>query len=68
MSDNPVLFGILGPLLTALTISAQTPAEDGSWSEPFDLPLISIHAAILPTGKVLLFGSEHGGGMTECCG
>lgn len=36
------------------------PADDGDWSEPFALPLIAIHAAMLPTGKVLLFSAEHG--------
>lgn len=36
------------------------PATVGSWSEPFDLPLIAIHAAALPTGDVLLFSAEHG--------
>ncbi len=36
------------------------PSEDGDWSEPFALPLIAIHAAMLPTGKVLLFSAEHG--------
>lgn len=36
------------------------PAEDGDWSEPFALPLIAIHAAMLPTSKVLLFSAEHG--------
>jgi hypothetical protein len=36
------------------------PAEDGDWTEPFSLPLIAIHAAMLPTGKVLLFSAEHG--------
>lgn len=46
------------PLSTALV--AQTPAVDGEWGSPFPLPLISIHAATLPTGAVLLFGSEHG--------
>lgn len=39
---------------------AQTPAEDGQWSAPFPLPLIAIHSAMLPTGKVLLFSAEHG--------
>lgn len=39
---------------------AQTPATDGQWSAPFDLPLIAIHSAMLPTEKVLLFGAEHG--------
>ena len=36
------------------------PPVDGDWSEPFSLPLIAIHAAMLPTGKVLLFSAEHG--------
>lgn len=36
------------------------PPDDGGWSEPFPLPLIAIHAAMLPTGKVLLFSAEHG--------
>lgn len=35
-------------------------ADDGDWSEPFALPLIAIHSAVLPTGKVLLFSAEHG--------
>ena len=53
-------------VLTALLLSgnpslhAQDPATDGSWTQPFKLPLISIHAALLPTGKVLLFSAEHG--------
>ncbi len=38
----------------------QGPSQDGQWSAPFALPLIAIHAAMLPTGKVLLFGAEHG--------
>lgn len=39
---------------------AQTPAQDGQWSNVFGLPLIAIHASLLPTGKVLLFSAEHG--------
>lgn len=39
---------------------AQTPSEDGDWSDPFPLPLIAIHQAMLPTGKILLFSAEHG--------
>ena len=38
----------------------QTVQEDGQWAEPFALPLIVIHSAMLPTGKVLLFSAEHG--------
>ena len=39
---------------------AGVPADDGAWTQPFSLPLIAIHAAMLPTGKVLLFSAEHG--------
>lgn len=39
---------------------AQSPADDGQWTAPFQLPLIAIHSAMLPTGKVLLFSAEHG--------
>jgi hypothetical protein len=31
-------------------------AQDGAWSAPFQLPLYAIHAAMLPTGKVMFFG------------
>ena len=60
-SDALVLWAILQcSWLAAIPAGAQTPAQDGVWSDPFDLPLIAIHAATLPTGMVLLFGSEHG--------
>lgn len=39
---------------------AQSPAQDGQWANPFALPLIAIHASLLPTGQVLLFSAEHG--------
>ncbi len=39
---------------------AQTPAQDGQWTDPFPLPLIAIHSAMLPSGKVLMFSAEHG--------
>ncbi|MEO8212884.1 MAG: galactose oxidase-like domain-containing protein [Myxococcales bacterium] len=39
---------------------AQAPSVVGSWEAPFNLPLIAIHSAVLPTGKVLLFSAEHG--------
>ncbi len=47
-------------LASSLRAVAQTPAQDGQWDQVFPLPLIAIHAAMLPTGKVLLFGAEHG--------
>ena len=53
-----------GVSLIALTMfsvaRAQDPATVGDWDPPFDLPLIAIHSAVLPTGKVLLFSAEHG--------
>jgi hypothetical protein len=39
--------------------AAAAPADantSGAWSAPFELPLYAIHAAVLPTGKVLFFG------------
>jgi len=41
-------------------VFGQTPAQDGQWSPLFNLPLIAIHASLLPTGQVLLFSAEHG--------
>ena len=37
-------------------VSAQGAATDGSWDPPFHTPSFAMHAALLPTGKVLLFG------------
>ena len=55
-----VLFS--GPSLTALLTgpsvkgrAAATPATSGSWTAPFNLGLVSIHAVVLHTGNVLLF-------------
>src|SRR5262245_54374208 len=39
---------------------AGVPSEDGTWTQPFSLPLIAMHALMLPTGKVLLYSAEHG--------
>ena len=35
--------------------AAADPAATGSWTAPFNLTLVSIHAVMLHTGKVLLF-------------
>jgi hypothetical protein len=35
--------------------TAANPAATGSWTAPFNLTLVSIHAVMLHTGKVLLF-------------
>ncbi len=45
---------------------AGVPSEDGEWTQPFSLPLIAMHAAMLPTGKVLLFSAEHGVPGIQC--
>jgi len=37
-------------------LQAGTPAEVGRWNAPFKIPLMAIHAAMLPTGKVLWYG------------
>lgn len=47
-------------LLATELANAQSPAIVGDWDPPFPLPLIAIHSAVLPTGKVLLFSAEHG--------
>jgi len=31
------------------------PAQDGAWGAPFDIKTVGIHAALLPTGKVMWF-------------
>ena len=43
--------------LSAPTAAVADPrADSGVWSPPFALPLYAIHAAVLPTGKVLFYG------------
>lgn len=36
------------------------PGLDGRWDPPFDIPVIGIHAALLPTGKVMWFSYPDG--------
>lgn len=40
---------------------AAVPAEDGRWSDPVDLPINAIHAALMPTGKVLFWAYPNRG-------
>lgn len=47
-------------LLATNVAHGQSPAIVGDWDPPFALPIIAIHSAVLPTGKVLLFSAEHG--------
>ncbi len=59
---------VKGCIITALVLCSAlqerpalaAAADDGAWTQPFPLPLIAIHSAVLPTGKVLLFSAEHG--------
>ncbi len=57
-----VTAGVTGAILWcgAYKPARGQPSADGQWSAPFSLPLIAIHSAVLPTGKVLLFSAEHG--------
>jgi len=41
---------------TVLTVTTTTPPKLGSWSRPYTLGMHGIHAAVLRTGKVLLWG------------
>ena len=54
----PVIF--VGAVLAVPNLSQAQPAVEGQWTQPFALPLIAMHASMLPTGKVLLYSAEHG--------
>ena len=47
-----LLGGTSGQGASALQPSAQ-PSTEGAWSAPVAWPLVGVHAALLPTGKVL---------------
>jgi len=53
---------VVGTLIVSMQnpTRGQNPEQDGQWSAPFNLPLIAIHSALLPSGKVLMFSAEHG--------
>ena len=38
------------------TFTIETPDKRGQWGEPFTLPNVGIHAHVLPTGLVLMWG------------
>ena len=53
-----------------LAADVQAAADDprattGAWSTPFDLPMFAIHAATLPTGKVIFYGPPVNGFSTS---
>ena len=66
-------FGLLLPLVLLVSVPAGVPSQPlaaapasshpGAWTEPFPLPVIGIHAQVLPQGDVLLFGFPEGHGM-----
>src|SRR5438046_3077298 len=53
---------LVGAVLVAAFQQASKgdPSTNGAWTQPFPLPLIAMHAALLPTGKVLLYSADHG--------
>ena len=52
----------------AAAAACWTPEQVGRWGAPFSIPVMGIHAAMLPTGKVMWFSypknptTRHGGG------
>ncbi len=54
--------------VTAAAALAGPPEQVGRWGAPFSIPVMGIHAAMLPTGKVMWFSypknptTRHGGG------
>ena len=57
-----LITGLVSPSGIALTLQpGQSPAEVGQWSDPFAWPVIAIHAAMLPTGKLLHYAYPGGG-------
>lgn len=52
------------PLLSGLSIPANA-AEQGMWTRVFDWPLISIHAAVMPDGSLLTYGSATDRGVQD---
>ena len=67
MSDYPNAVldkGVIPLSSQALTISGDPEAhEKGVWSEAASWPLMAIHAALLPDGKVLTYGTNSEGGQ-----
>lgn len=52
------------PLLANLAIPANA-AQAGMWSRVFDTPIVSIHASVLPDGRILTFGAAPGGNVQD---
>ena len=69
-TSNPVN-DALKSLLALLTLSALIVATNaradnvnGAWSQVYDWPLISVHAALTPDGRVLTYGTNGDGKQT----
>ncbi len=56
--------GVGVPGTLALQASGE-PSAVGQWSEPMDWPLVGVHAALLPTGKVLHYSYPQTGPGAE---
>ena len=48
----------------AIAMPANADNVDGSWSPVHDWPLIAVHAALTPDGKVLTYGTTETGKQT----
>ncbi len=47
--------------VNASVIQAQSPADVGRWEPKFDWPTVSIHAVVLPNGKIMSWNSSDKG-------
>ncbi len=58
---------LLAPLTAALLVAGAASAQpqlDGVWSPVADWPLIAVHAALTPDGRVLTYGTDGAGKQT----
>ena len=56
-ATDPVLSGTASSTSLAGT-AAGDPAVEGVWRAPFAMPVVGVHSALLPTGKVMLFSQK----------
>jgi len=65
LAGGPSLRALLGAPAQARAAAA-TPATAGQWTAPFNLGMVSIHAVLLHTGKVLLFSWPANNSVGSC--
>src|SRR5205809_3847497 len=65
LAGGPSLMALLGNP-TQARAAAATPATAGQWTAPFNLGMVSIHAVLLHTGKVLLFSWPANNSVGSC--